>query len=84
MKSIAVFVLAVILAPAAHAQHQTFTINPDASELKMTLNTTQEVIHGAFHIRSGSIDGLHSGLRKAARLEASGGGAMRMMVVAPD
>ena len=29
MKSFAVFVLAVILAPAAHAQHQTFTTLAD-------------------------------------------------------
>ena len=36
MKSFAVFVLALILAPAAHAQHQTCTVNPDASEVKMT------------------------------------------------
>ena len=56
MKSFAVFALALILAPAALAQHQTFTINPDASEVKMTLNSTHEVVHGAFHLQSGSID----------------------------
>jgi polyisoprenoid-binding protein YceI len=56
MKSFPVFALAVILASAALAQHQTFTINPDASEVKMTLNTTHEVVHGAFHIQSGSIE----------------------------
>jgi len=55
MKSFAVFVLAALLAPAAHAQHQTFTINPDASQVNMTLNTTHEVVHGTFHIQSGSI-----------------------------
>ena len=33
MKSLAVFVIAVILAPAAPAQHQTFAVNPDASEV---------------------------------------------------
>ena len=56
MKSFAVFALAVILAPAALAQHQTFAVNPDASEVKMTLNTTHEVVNGTFHIRSGSIE----------------------------
>jgi polyisoprenoid-binding protein YceI len=56
MKSFAVFVLAVILTSAGHAQHQTFTINPDASEVKMTLKTTHEVVHGGFHIQSGSIE----------------------------
>jgi hypothetical protein len=42
--------------PAALAQHQTFTVNPDASEVKMTLNTTHEVVNGTFHIQSGSIE----------------------------
>ena len=56
MKSFAVFALAVMLAPAALAQRQTFTVNPDASEIKMTLNTTHEVVNGAFHLQSGSIN----------------------------
>ena len=56
MKSFAVLALAVILVPAALAQHQTFTVNPDASEIKMKLNTTHEVVNGTFHVRSGSID----------------------------
>jgi polyisoprenoid-binding protein YceI len=56
MKSFALFALAAILAPAALAQHQTFTINPDASEVKMTLNTTHEVVNGTFHIQSASIE----------------------------
>jgi polyisoprenoid-binding protein YceI len=60
MKSFAVFALAVILAPAALAQHQTFAVNPHASEIKMTLNTTREVVNGTFHIQSGSI-GFDSG-----------------------
>ena len=56
MKSFAVFAFAVILAPAALAQHQTFVVNPDASEVKMTLKTTHEVVNGTFHIQSGSIE----------------------------
>ena len=56
MKSFAVFALTVILAPAALGQHQTFVVNPDASEVKMTLNTTHEVVSGTFHIQSGSIE----------------------------
>jgi polyisoprenoid-binding protein YceI len=56
MKSFAVFALAVILAPAALAQHQTFAVNPDASEVKMTLNTTHEAVNGTFHIQSSSIE----------------------------
>ena len=56
MKSFAVLALAVILTPAAVAQHQTFAVNPDASEIKMTLDTTHEVVNGTFHIQSGSIE----------------------------
>jgi polyisoprenoid-binding protein YceI len=56
MKSFAVLSLAVLLGPAAVAQHQTFAVNPDASEVKMTLNTTHEVVNGTFHIQSGSIE----------------------------
>jgi polyisoprenoid-binding protein YceI len=56
MKSFAVFVLAVMLAPAAFAQHQNFVVNPDASQVKMTLKTTHEIVNGTFHIQSGSIE----------------------------
>jgi polyisoprenoid-binding protein YceI len=56
MRLFAVFVLAVVLSPAALAQHQTFSVNPDISEIKMTLKTTHEVVNGTFHIQSGSIE----------------------------
>jgi polyisoprenoid-binding protein YceI len=56
MKSFAVVVLALIFAPALLAQHQTFAVNPDASEVKIRLNTTHEVVNGTFHVLSGSID----------------------------
>jgi polyisoprenoid-binding protein YceI len=56
MKSFAVLAVAAILGPAALAQHQTFAVNPDASEVKMKLNTTHEVVNGTFHIQSGSIE----------------------------
>ena len=56
MKSFTVFALAAVLAPAAVAQHQTFVVNPDASEVKITLNTTHEVVNGTFHVQSGSIE----------------------------
>jgi polyisoprenoid-binding protein YceI len=56
MKSFAVVALALIFAPAALAQHQTFVVNPYASEVKMTLKTTHEVVNGTFHIQSGSIE----------------------------
>jgi polyisoprenoid-binding protein YceI len=56
LKSFAVLAIAVILAPPALAQHQTFAVNPDASEVKMTLKTTRELVNGAFHIQSGSVE----------------------------
>jgi polyisoprenoid-binding protein YceI len=56
MKSFAVLALAVILAPAALAQHQTFAVDPDTSEVKMTLKTTHELVNSAFHIQSGSVE----------------------------
>ena len=56
MKSFAFVALALIFAPAAFAQHQTFAVNPDASEVKMTLKTTREVVNGTFHIQSGSLE----------------------------
>ena len=55
MKSFQLLALAVILAPAALAQHQTFAVNPDASEVKITLKTTHELVNGTFHIQSGSV-----------------------------
>jgi polyisoprenoid-binding protein YceI len=56
VKSLAVFALPILLAPSALAQRQTFVVNPDASEVKMTLNTTHELVVGTFHLRSGSIE----------------------------
>ena len=56
MKSFAVLALAAVLAPAVVAQHQTFAVNSDASEVKMTLKTSHEVVNGTFHIQSGSIE----------------------------
>jgi hypothetical protein len=60
MKSFAVLALAVILGPATLAQHQTFAVNPDASEVEMKLNTTHEVVNGTFHVQSGSINFDHT------------------------
>jgi len=56
MKSLAALALALIFATNAFAQHQTFAIDPDASEIKMKLNTTHEVVNGTFHVQSGSIN----------------------------
>lgn len=55
MRFVAVAALAVILPASTLAQHQTFTVDPTASQVKMTLNTTHEVVNGTFHIQSGSV-----------------------------
>jgi polyisoprenoid-binding protein YceI len=55
MKAVLALALATLFAPALLAQHQTFTVNPDASKVAITLNTTHEVVHGAFQVQSGSI-----------------------------
>ncbi|HEY1215554.1 MAG TPA: YceI family protein [Bryobacteraceae bacterium] len=56
MKSLAALVLALLSAATLLAQHQTFAVNPDASQVKMKLNTTHEVVNGTFHVQSGSIN----------------------------
>ena len=56
MKFFAYLALAVMLGPAALAQHQTFAVNPDSSEVRMKLNTTHEVVIGTFHVQFGSIN----------------------------
>jgi polyisoprenoid-binding protein YceI len=56
MKSFTAVLLALTFAPALPAQRQTFAVRPDASEVKITLNTTHEVVNGTFHVQSGSID----------------------------
>jgi polyisoprenoid-binding protein YceI len=48
--------LPLLFASSALAQHQTFSVNPDASEVKMTLKTNHEIVNGTFHVQSGSID----------------------------
>jgi len=56
MRSFAVFALATALASAAFAQHQSYIVNPDTSQVKITLNTTHEVVNGTFHAQSGTIE----------------------------
>jgi polyisoprenoid-binding protein YceI len=61
VKAFAVLALALVLTPPALTQpapalHQTFVVNPGASEVKMTLKTTHEIVNGIFHVQSGSVD----------------------------
>jgi polyisoprenoid-binding protein YceI len=43
-------------APAALAQHETFQVIPDSSEVKFTLGDVLHTVHGTFHVQRGSID----------------------------
>ncbi len=58
MKTIApslILSLTLILAPAAIAQRQTFTVNPDASQVAFSLGGNTHHVDGTFHVQSGSI-----------------------------
>ena len=44
------------IAPVAFAQAQTFTINPDTSQVAFTLGGLGHHVQGTFHVQSGSID----------------------------
>jgi polyisoprenoid-binding protein YceI len=46
----------MLLASSALAQHRTFTVSPEMSEVKMTLKTNHEIVNGTFHVQAGSID----------------------------
>ncbi|MGA2278197.1 MAG: YceI family protein [Terracidiphilus sp.] len=59
MKPIAqsfILALALVLAPTAFAQHQIFTVNPDASKVAFSLGGNGHHVDGTFHVQSGSID----------------------------
>ena len=55
MKYLAVFVLAGLLMPSAVARGESFTVHPDASQVKITLKTTHEIVNGTFRVQAGSI-----------------------------
>ncbi len=67
MKYLTLFAIATVLAPLALAQQQNFVVNPDTSEVRMTLKTTHEEVNGAFHLQSGTL----SLDRGAARMSGS-------------
>ena len=52
------FLLALPLAlvPVAQAQHQTFTVAPDASQVAFALGGSGHHVNGTFHVQSGSIN----------------------------
>ncbi|MGA7342956.1 MAG: YceI family protein [Terracidiphilus sp.] len=48
--------LSLMLAPAAFAQHQTFSVDPSASQVGFTLGGSGHHVQGTFKVQSGSID----------------------------
>src|ERR1039458_7392683 len=48
--------LALAFVSGAFAQHQTFQINPDSSQVAFTLGGSGHHVQGSFHVQSGSID----------------------------
>ena len=48
--------LPFLFALAAHAQHQAFKVNPDASEVNFTLGGSDHGTKGTFHVQQGTID----------------------------
>lgn len=55
MKCMAAFVLAGLLVSGALAHGETFAVNANASQVKITLKTTHEIVNGTFHAQPGSI-----------------------------
>lgn len=56
MRTFVAVAVAAMFAQTLLAQHQTVAVNPDASEVKMTLKTNHEIVNGMFHVQSGSIE----------------------------
>jgi polyisoprenoid-binding protein YceI len=48
--------LPMAFASIAFAQHQTFTVNPDASQVAFSLGGNAHHVNGTFHVQSGHID----------------------------
>jgi polyisoprenoid-binding protein YceI len=59
MKTLAktLFLTLVLAAvPAVYAQHQTFTVKPDASQVAFALGGSGHHVNGTFHVQSGAVD----------------------------
>jgi polyisoprenoid-binding protein YceI len=48
--------LPLLFASSVLAQHQTFTISPESSDVSFTLGGSGHETHGTFHVQNGSID----------------------------
>ena len=52
----AVIATSLLFAGAALAQHQTFTVDPNASQVAFALGGNGHHVNGTFHVQSGSVD----------------------------
>jgi polyisoprenoid-binding protein YceI len=67
--------ITLLFAPAAFAQHQIFTVNPDASQVAFALAGSGHHVNGTFHVQSGSVDLDRSGPKiSGSVVVASGSG----------
>jgi polyisoprenoid-binding protein YceI len=59
MKTIATtlfFAVPLAFAPIASAQHQTFTVNPNSSNVTFSLGGNTHHVDGTFHVQNGTVD----------------------------
>jgi polyisoprenoid-binding protein YceI len=51
-----VVALPLLFASSVLAQHQTFTVSPETSDVSFTLGGSAHETHGSFHVQNGAID----------------------------
>lgn len=75
MKFLLAVALTFLCSGAVLAQHQTFAVNPDTSEVRMKLNTTHEIVNGTFRVTSGLVnfDRAHSSISGKVIVAAASG-----------
>lgn len=70
-----IFAIPLSFSPAAHAQRETFTVNPNASKIAFALGGNVHHVDGTFHVQSGSIVfGPSSGAISGSVIVAAGSG----------
>jgi polyisoprenoid-binding protein YceI len=68
-----VVALPLLFVSSALAQHQTFTANPESSDVSFTLSGTGHETHGTFHVQRGSIDFDRSGPQMSGSVVVAAG-----------
>ena len=67
--------ISLAFAPAARAQHETFTVNPSASKVAFTLGGNTHQVEGTFRVQSGTVEfGLAPGAISGSVIVAAGSG----------